>query len=91
MAFSDYNPFNPIGRYYIKLYLYKNKQNIIGITVLFIVLLVALGLFLWSEGTKEPYKPYVHLPPPPKYGYGPYGYGEYGPPRAIFENSPDLM
>ena len=89
---TSYNPFNPVGRYNLETYLYKHRQAVLGFTILFILLLFGIGWFVWYEG-KAPPKPDLPpspKPPPPKYGYGPYGYGLYAPPRAFFENPPDL-
>lgn len=88
----SYNPFNPAGRYNLETYLYNNKQTILGLVVLIILLLFGMGWFVWNEGrTKSKTDLSTPRPPPPKYGYGPYGYGLYAPPRELFENPPDMV
>ena len=89
---TSYNPFNPVGRYNLENYLYEHKQAVLGFTVLFIILLFGIGFFVWDEGKAKPKAdlPPPPKPPPPEYGYGPFGYGLYAPPRAFFENPPDL-
>ena len=85
---KTYSPFDPIGRYNLKLYFYDNKPTVISLTVLFILFLFMCMYFIWGNGRDTP-KPQVKVSrvPPPKYGYGPYGYGLYAPPKEIFDYS----
>ena len=49
-----YNPFNPVGRYYLKKYLYDHKNEVLGFTVLFILLFILLVIVIWYYGRKKP-------------------------------------
>jgi len=90
---KNYNPFTSVGRFNIERYLYAHKKQVLGLTVLLIVLLFSLMFFVWEGGKSPPkaeYNPILDIPPP-RYGVGPYGYGLYAPPRALFENPPSVM
>jgi len=88
---TNYNPFNPVGRYNIENFLYKHKKTILGSTLVLIFLFVILAIFVWNQG-KDPVSDNLKARlPGPKYGFGPYGFGLYAPPREILENPPDTL
>ena len=79
---SQYNPFSVYGRYNIQKTAYENKKLIIGILI-FIVLLLAMYLFIiYTEPEKYAIKDSYNIPPP-RYGEGPYGYGAYIPHKNL--------
>jgi hypothetical protein len=85
----SFNPFNPVGRYNIRTYLYENKRVVLLCIVGMVFILASLGFVVWQNDGKDLSSPPRPAPPPPRYGSGPYGYGLYAPPKELFENPPD--
>jgi len=44
----DYNPFQPSGRYNIKVYIYEHKTETIGLLMVVLLLCVLGGVVVWS-------------------------------------------
>jgi hypothetical protein len=83
---TAYNPFDPVGVYNIKTYIYENKRQVITILTVIILIIIGFIIIVWSS--KSPIKMKDHFDiPAPKFGDGPFGKGIYIPPKDILVNS----